>query len=286
MTPGDVDQRPRRYRFAAVEIDPANYSMWVDGQPRECSRKAFDLLLLLVRNADRVLPREEVMDALWPGGQIVSDEALAQIVFRTRAVLGPYGGLVKTLRGIGLRLDAPVMRVDSVAEATSDAQAAGADSGSGSAEVPAEVGFVQDSLPATGALPQDAGDGQPRVSERLPDVARDREKATTRAGSSRFIALVLLVLATLVVAIAWGLPQWLQPSHVELDMLDEGYGLMRSDLRAGNSDSAGIVVEALANEANGERDRAERVLQALHTADRTTPIPALYLAIWASGDGN
>jgi DNA-binding winged helix-turn-helix (wHTH) protein len=286
MTPGDSDLRPRRYRFAEVEIDPANHALRVDGQPRECSRKAFELLLLLVRNPDRVLPREEVMDALWPGGQIVSDEALAQIVFRTRAVLGPYAGLVKTLRGIGLRLDAPVMRVDSGTEATSAAQGAGADPGSDSAEALAEVGVVQDTLLATGAPPRDAGDSQPQISARPPPVERVHEKATTRVGRLPLFALVLVVLATLMVAVAWRLPQWLQLNPVEPEILDEGYGAMRSDLRASNSASAGIVLEALANEANGERDRAERVLQALHAADRTTPIPALYLAIWASGDGN
>ena len=106
------DPRLPRYRFAEVELDPANYALHVDGEPRQCSRKAFELLLLLVRNAGRVLSREEVMGALWPGGQIVSDEALAQLVFRTRAVLGAHGSVLKTLRGIGLRLDARVTLVE------------------------------------------------------------------------------------------------------------------------------------------------------------------------------
>jgi DNA-binding response OmpR family regulator len=42
-----------RYRFAGVEVDPANFVVRVDGQPRECSRKAFELLVVLVRNARR-----------------------------------------------------------------------------------------------------------------------------------------------------------------------------------------------------------------------------------------
>lgn len=290
MTSGDP--RSPRYRFAEVELDPANYALHVDGEPRQCSRKAFELLLLLVRNAGRVLSRDEVMGALWPGGQIVSDEALAQLVFRTRAVLGAHGSVLKTLRGIGLRLDAPVMLVwpettpppvsESTefgleASSTPDAVADGKVGDGAASADPGDVGMLAVSAPV----------GQVPLVTALARNPAGSLPATTRRGHwtvAMRLAIVTLVLS--LALLAWSVPRWLQPMSSSSEMLDEGYGLMRSDLRASNADSAGFIIEALANEASGERSRAMRVLETLHAADSTTPVPAIYLAIWSSGDGD
>jgi len=104
----DLPAGERLYRFAGVEVDTERLQIRVDGLPVACSRKAFELLVLLCRSPQMVLPRARVMDALWPGGQTVSDEALTQIIFRARAAMGPYAGLIATVRGVGLRLDATV----------------------------------------------------------------------------------------------------------------------------------------------------------------------------------
>ena len=46
--------------------------------------------------------------ALWPGGQIISDEALTPVIFRARSALGPYVAHLRTVRGVGVRLDIAV----------------------------------------------------------------------------------------------------------------------------------------------------------------------------------
>ena len=99
---------PRAYRFAGVELDVERLQLRIDGHPAACPRKAFELLLLLCRAPETVLPRQQILDALWPGGQVISDEALTQAIFRARTALGPYAGLIATVRGVGLRLDAAV----------------------------------------------------------------------------------------------------------------------------------------------------------------------------------
>ncbi|HET6564319.1 MAG TPA: winged helix-turn-helix domain-containing protein [Xanthomonadales bacterium] len=99
---------PRVYCFAGVELDVEKFQLRVDGKSSACPRKAFELLLLLCSAPESVIPRQQLLDALYPGGQVISDEALTQAIFRARSALGPYAGLIATVRGVGLRLDAVV----------------------------------------------------------------------------------------------------------------------------------------------------------------------------------
>lgn len=98
-----------RYRFADVVIEPLGRRIFVGQRERAASRRAFDLLLTLCAMPGRVLTRDELSNRLWPGGQIVSDEALTQAIFRARAVLGAQGERIVTLRGVGIRFDAEVI---------------------------------------------------------------------------------------------------------------------------------------------------------------------------------
>ncbi|MCQ4164883.1 winged helix-turn-helix domain-containing protein [Tahibacter harae] len=98
-----------RYRFADVVIEPQGRRIFVGQRERAASRRAFDLLLTLCAMPGRVLTRDELSARLWPGGQIVSDEALTQAIFRARAVLGAQGERIVTLRGVGIRFDAEVI---------------------------------------------------------------------------------------------------------------------------------------------------------------------------------
>lgn len=257
----------QRYRFAGVEVDPANFAVRVDGQPRECSRKAFELLLVLVRNSDRVLPRDTVMDALWPGGQIVSDEALTQLVFRTRAVLGPYGPLLKTLRGIGLRLEAEVSLIADIASPLSADPAIEA----ANAETPS----TNDTAVPAMAAPVAAATTEPPASRAATPTVKVRGSAHWRYAAA--FAVLLLILA--VASWSWRGTAGSPP------ILDEGYGITVADARVTHADSLALITEALHNDARGERKRGALTLEKVHAADPTTPVPALMLAIWNNGDG-
>jgi DNA-binding winged helix-turn-helix (wHTH) protein len=240
----------------------------VDGQPRECSRKALELLLILVRNADRVVSRDAAMDALWPGGQVVSDEALTQLVFRTRAVLGPYAPLLKTLRGIGLRLDADVSLLgDAASPAPADRTIEALDAATN----------VATSAPASAP----AKPGSEAIVESPASIVT--AAAVSGRGSQRWrhAAAILALLLTLSIA-SWA---W-RGSAGSSPILDEGYGLNVSDARVTHAESLALIAEALHNEARGERKRGALTLEKVHAADPTTPVPALMLALWTNGDGD
>src|SRR6202047_2459695 len=80
------DVKNRCYRFDNVEIDVQNLRVTVGSEIRPLEPKSFRLLLFLVENAGRVLPKEEIMAVVWPG-TFVSDNSLAQAVTQIRKAL-------------------------------------------------------------------------------------------------------------------------------------------------------------------------------------------------------
>ena len=52
--------------FGPFELDEEARSLTLRGQPQDVQPLVFDLLAYLVRNAGRVVPKDELMDALWP----------------------------------------------------------------------------------------------------------------------------------------------------------------------------------------------------------------------------
>lgn len=110
------------YEFGPYRVDVGLSRLERAGVPIPVRPKAFDLLLLLARNQDRVLSKAELMDALWPNA-FVEDANLTQHVYTLRKALGdrpdgdPY---IETIPRRGYRLNAEVreMRQDRSALST------------------------------------------------------------------------------------------------------------------------------------------------------------------------
>jgi DNA-binding winged helix-turn-helix (wHTH) protein len=68
----------------------------------------FDLLQYLICNRERVVSKDDLMAAVWPGTH-VSDATLAQNVFAIRRALGD-AAIVDTVPKFGYRLATPVER--------------------------------------------------------------------------------------------------------------------------------------------------------------------------------
>ena len=109
------------YRFESFELDTDRYELRREGQPRPVEPQVFALLTLLVENRHRMVPREEILEAIW-AGRAVSDSALSSRVKSARQALDDDGNaqrLVRTVHGQGFRF------VGKVESATAPAQASG-----------------------------------------------------------------------------------------------------------------------------------------------------------------
>jgi DNA-binding response OmpR family regulator len=93
-------------RGLAIDLDARR--VWRGGDELELTRKEFDLLARLARDAGRVVSRETLMADVWDENWFGSTKTLDVHVSGLRRKLGdePGGaeGLIQTVRGVGFRL--------------------------------------------------------------------------------------------------------------------------------------------------------------------------------------
>ncbi|MGA8006672.1 MAG: winged helix-turn-helix domain-containing protein, partial [Burkholderiales bacterium] len=78
------------YRFGPCELDEARRSLSAHGREIKLQPRVFDLLCYLVRHRERVVSKDELLDALWPG-TVVVDNALQRVVSLARSALAEAG---------------------------------------------------------------------------------------------------------------------------------------------------------------------------------------------------
>ena len=106
--PEPVDQRA--LEVADVRLDPARREVTLRGDALELSRKEFELLHLLMRNAGSVVTREQLIDEVWDTNWFGSTKTLDVHVSGLRRKLGDDPAnprYLHTLRGVGFRFSSP-----------------------------------------------------------------------------------------------------------------------------------------------------------------------------------
>lgn len=103
------------YEFGPFRLDPAEHRLTRDGSPASLPPKAFELLLLLVQNSGRLLTKEQIMAALWPGGFVEDANLTVSISLLRKALGGKEGNLryIETVPKKGYRFVASVKEVES-----------------------------------------------------------------------------------------------------------------------------------------------------------------------------
>jgi len=93
-----------------LELDTALFELRRGGQAVPLEPQAFDVLAYLVAHRDRVVPKEELMDAVW-GGRFVSEAAVTSRIKQARRAVGDDGQaqrVIRTVHGRGYRFVAPL----------------------------------------------------------------------------------------------------------------------------------------------------------------------------------
>ncbi|MFA3919893.1 alpha/beta fold hydrolase [Ruegeria hyattellae] len=99
-----------RFKFGTCILDDERFELSRDGQIVSVEPQVFDVLSHLLRNRDRVVTRDELIDTVW-NGRFVSDAALSSRIRDVRAAVGDTGkaqSIVKTVHGRGFRFIYPV----------------------------------------------------------------------------------------------------------------------------------------------------------------------------------
>ncbi|MFA7432228.1 MAG: alpha/beta fold hydrolase [Gemmobacter sp.] len=90
------------YRFGAYTLDLDRRELSDGAQPVATEPQVFDLLEFLVRCRDRVVSRDDLIEAVW-GGRIVSDSTLATRVNAARHAIGDDGTTQRWIRTVARR---------------------------------------------------------------------------------------------------------------------------------------------------------------------------------------
>jgi non-specific serine/threonine protein kinase len=88
------------YRFGRFELNPTTRQLLADGRPVVLGDRAFDVLLALVERAGQLVPKDELLDLVWPG-LVVEENNLQVQVSTLRKILG--AAAIATTAGRGYR---------------------------------------------------------------------------------------------------------------------------------------------------------------------------------------
>jgi two-component system response regulator RegX3 len=90
-------------------MDVDRHRVTVDGEAVQLPLKEFELLEILLRNAGRVLTRQQLIDRVWGADYVGDTKTLDVHVKRLRAKVEPEPGSPKhllTVRGLGYKFEA------------------------------------------------------------------------------------------------------------------------------------------------------------------------------------
>ena len=112
---GSVVEIRMRYLFGSFVLAPETRELLGAGLARPIEPQVFDLLHHLIRERERVVSTDELIDAVW-GGRIVSDSAVSARISAARSAIGDDGKRqqwIRTVQRRGFRFVGPVETIAS-----------------------------------------------------------------------------------------------------------------------------------------------------------------------------
>ncbi len=91
--------------FDTCELDTGLFELRRNGKPCKVEPQVFDMLFFLVRNRDRVVSKEEIVQEIWDG-RIVTEATISTCMKGVRQAIGDDGRsqrLIRTVHGRGFR---------------------------------------------------------------------------------------------------------------------------------------------------------------------------------------
>lgn len=88
-----------------IEIDETGRKVIVDGKPIELTPKEYDILIYMAKNKNVVLSREKILEQIWGYEFFGDDRTVDTHIKMLRNSIAPYRDYVKTVWGIGYKLE-------------------------------------------------------------------------------------------------------------------------------------------------------------------------------------
>ena len=92
--------------YGGITIDKAAHVVSIDGNPIDLSYKEFELLTYFMENKGIALSREKILNSVWNYDYFGDARTIDTHVKKLRSKLGGKGDLIKTVWGMGYKLEA------------------------------------------------------------------------------------------------------------------------------------------------------------------------------------
>ncbi|WP_338537390.1 response regulator transcription factor [Helicovermis profundi] len=102
---GSVRGNVSKYEYENLVIDYASYEVKVNGKMISLSPKEYDLLLLLVKNKNKVLTREIILDSIWGYDYFGDLRTVDTHIKKLRNKLGESAKYIKTIIRAGYKFE-------------------------------------------------------------------------------------------------------------------------------------------------------------------------------------
>ena len=106
---GQVNQM-NVFEFSSFVLDPNTVRLLKQGRAIEVEPQVFQTLLLLVKNSERVVTKDELMQAVW-SGRLVTDNVITRTIYKIRKIIDSADdsqSMIRTVRGNGYQFIAEV----------------------------------------------------------------------------------------------------------------------------------------------------------------------------------
>lgn len=93
-------------QLGQLQIDPVSHTVFSCGNRVELTLKEFELLQLFASHPGRVFTREKLLEMIWNMDYAGETRTVDVHIGTLRTKLGPCGEYIRTVRGVGYRLEA------------------------------------------------------------------------------------------------------------------------------------------------------------------------------------
>lgn len=102
----EVTNKKQELRNGPIYLNNIKHIVIVDGKEIELTLKEYELLLLFMNNIGIVFTRDHLLASIWDSNFVGESRTIDVHVGTLRNKLGNFGSCIKTLRGVGYKMEA------------------------------------------------------------------------------------------------------------------------------------------------------------------------------------
>lgn len=98
-------ENTERLKLKELVLNKMSHLVTISGRPVELTLKEYDLLCMFLENLGNVFTREALLEAVWESDYVGETRTVDVHIATLRTKLGEYGSYIKTVRGVGYRME-------------------------------------------------------------------------------------------------------------------------------------------------------------------------------------